>query len=104
MTLGVGVGEIRKEDRAEENAVEGALFRRPMMTESGKETLDALGLEGGWRCLMEGGRLDGGVTKGSLLGVVGRVAVVSAVLIRMTSTRVWGIGVGLLSSVGCPVM
>lgn len=109
MTLGVGVEEIRKEDRAEENAVEGALFRRPVMTESGKETLDALELEGGWRCLMDGGRLDAGVTKGSLLGVVGRVAVVSAVFRRMASTRVSpiferGIGVGLLSSVGCPVM
>lgn len=42
------------------------LFRRPMMKELGKDTLDALGLEGGWRYLMDGGRLDTGVTKGSL--------------------------------------
>jgi hypothetical protein len=57
------------------------------MRESGKETLDSLrlGLEGGWRCLMDGGRLDTGVAKGSLskeLAVVGRVGVVSAVLGR----------------------
>ena len=42
----------REEDRAEEKAdswlpTKGGLFRRPAMTESGKETLDALGLEGG---------------------------------------------------------
>jgi hypothetical protein len=53
------------------------------MRESWKETLDALGLEGGWRCVMDGGRLvDTGVAKGSLskeLAVIGRVAVVSAV-------------------------
>jgi hypothetical protein len=52
------------------------------MRESGKEILDALGLEGGWRCLMDGGQLDTGMAKGSLskeLAVVGRVAVVSAV-------------------------
>jgi hypothetical protein len=56
------------------------------MRESGKETLDVLGLEGGWGCLIDGGRLDTGVAKGSLskelaVGVVGRVqvAVVSAV-------------------------
>jgi hypothetical protein len=52
------------------------------MRESGKETLDALGLKGGWRCVMDGGRLDTGVAKGSLskeLAVVGRVVVVSAV-------------------------
>jgi hypothetical protein len=50
------------------------------MRESRKETLDALGLEGGWRCLMDGVlvRLDTGVAKGSV-AVVGRVAVVSAV-------------------------
>ena len=48
------VEEIRKEDRPEEKA-EGwllaaeTLFRGPLRTESGKETLDALGLEGGWR-------------------------------------------------------
>jgi hypothetical protein len=52
------------------------------MRESRKETLDALGLEGGWRCVMDGGQLDTGVAKGLLskeLAVVGRVAVVSAV-------------------------
>jgi hypothetical protein len=52
------------------------------MRESGKETLDALGLEGGWRCLMDGVRLDTGVAKGSLSkesAVVGRIVVVSAV-------------------------
>jgi hypothetical protein len=55
--------------------------RGPVMRESGKETLDALGLEGGWGCLMDGG-LDTGAAKGSPnkeLAVVGRVAVVSAV-------------------------
>jgi hypothetical protein len=62
MTLGVGVEEKRK-DRAEEKKQEG-LFRRPGELE--KETLDALGLEGGWRCLMDRGRLDTGVAKGSL--------------------------------------
>jgi hypothetical protein len=54
MALGVGVEEIRKEDRVEEKAyycLEG-LFRRPVMRESGKKTLDALGLKGGWRRLM----------------------------------------------------
>jgi hypothetical protein len=52
------------------------------MRESGKETLDALGLEGGRRCVMDGGRLDMGVAKGSVskeLAVVGRVGVVLAV-------------------------
>lgn len=115
MALGVGVEEIRKEDRAEEKAydwlpVKEGLFRRPVVTESGKETLDALGLEGGWRCL-DGGRLDTGVAKGSLskeLAVVGRVAVVSAVLGRIPRPSfVFGrgvVGVGMPSSVGCPAM
>lgn len=97
MALGVGVEEIRKEDRAEEIAydwlpVNEGLFRRPVVTESGKETLDAVGLEleGGCKCLIDGGRLDTGVAKGSLskeLAVVGRVAVVSAVLGRIA--RPW---------------
>ena len=91
MALGVRVEEIRKEDRAEEKeygwlpVIEG-LFRRPVVSESGKETLDALGLEGGWRYLMDGGRLDTGVAKGSLskeLAVVGRVGDVSAVVGRI---------------------
>lgn len=106
----VGVEEIRKEDRAEEKEygwlpVEEGLFRSPVVTESGKETLDALGLEGGWRCLIDGGRLDTGVAKGSKeLAVVGRVAVVSAVLGRMVRTSlVFGMG-GMPSSVGCPTM
>ena len=79
------------------------------MTESGKETLDALGVEGGWRCLTDGGRLDTGVAKGSLpvskeLAVVGRVAVVSAVLGRRARPSfVFGRGVGG-SSEGCPAM
>jgi hypothetical protein len=80
----MGVKEMREEDCAVEKAydwLEG-LFRRPAMRESGKETLDGLGLEleGGWRCL-DGGRLDTGVAKGSLsieLVIVGRLAVVSA--------------------------
>jgi hypothetical protein len=111
MALGVGVEEIRKEDRAEEKAydwlpVKEGLFRRPVVTESGKETLDALGLEGGWKCLMDGGRLDTGVAKGSLskeLAVVGRVAVVSAVLGRIARPSLVfgrGVGVGVPSSVG----
>jgi hypothetical protein len=60
------------------------------MRESGKESLDALGLEGGWRCLMDEGRLDTGVAKGSLskeLGVVGLVAVVWTN--GTTLSRVW---------------
>jgi hypothetical protein len=51
----MGVEEMREEDSAVEKAydwLEG-LFRRPAMRESGKVTLDGLGLEGGWRCLME---------------------------------------------------
>lgn len=111
MALEVGVEEIRKEDRAEEKAyswlpVKEGLFRKPVVTESGKETLDALGLEGGW----DGGRLDTGVAKGSLskeLAVVGRVAVVSAVLGRIARlSLVFGreVGVGIPSSVGCPAM
>ena len=63
---GMGVEEMREDDRAVEKAydwLEG-LFRRPAMRESGKETLDALGLKGGWRCVMDGGRLDSGVAKG----------------------------------------
>jgi hypothetical protein len=83
--LGMGVEEMREEDCAVEKAydwLEG-LFRRPAMRESGKETLDGLGpgLECGWRCLMDGGRLDTGVAKGSLsieLVIVGRLAVVTA--------------------------
>ena len=70
-----------------------------MLRESGKDTLDALGLEGGWRCLMDGGRLDTGEAKGSLLSrelaVVGRVAVVSAVLGRTARLSRRG---GMLSS------
>ena len=57
------IEEMRKEDRAEGKACDGlpineGLFRRPVLRESGKETLDAVGLEGGWRsrCLMDGGR------------------------------------------------
>jgi hypothetical protein len=79
MAFGVlGVEESRKEDRAEEKAygwfpVREGLFRRPVVTESEKETLDALGLEGGWRCLTDGGRLDTGVAKGSLSAVLGRI-------------------------------
>ena len=63
--MGMGVEEMGKEDRAEEKKydwLEG-LFCRLVMRESGKETQDALGLEGGWRCLMDGG-LDTGVAKG----------------------------------------
>ena len=41
------------------------LFRRQVLRESGKDTLDALGLEGGWRCLMDGGKLDTGEAKGA---------------------------------------
>ena len=98
--LGVGVEEMREENRAEEKEDgwlldKGGLFRRPVMTESGKESLDALGLECGWRYLMDGGRLDTGVAKGSLLAVVGRVAVMSAVLVFER-----GIDVEMLSSVG----
>jgi hypothetical protein len=72
------------------------------MRESGKETLDALGLEGGWGCLMDygwGTTRYTGVAKGSLskeLAVVGRVAVVSHVLQI-------GRG-GMLSSEGCSAM
>ena len=115
MTLGVGVEERRKEDRAEEKEyswlpVKEGLFRRPVASESGKDTLDALELEGGWRCLMDGGRLDTGVAKGSLskeLAVVGRVAVVSAVLGRAGRPSLVdgsGVAVGMPSSVGCPAM
>jgi hypothetical protein len=71
------------------------------MRASGKETLDALGLEGNWRCLMSGRRLDTGVAKGPLskeLAIVERVAVVSAVL-----GHVSGRG-GMLSSEGCLAM
>jgi hypothetical protein len=69
--LGAGMsfgGWITEESRKEERVwvpVREGLFRRPLVTESEKETLDALGLEGGWRCLMDGGRLDRGVAKGS---------------------------------------
>ena len=112
MTLGVGVEEIRKEDRAEEKEydwlpVKEGLFRKPVVSESGKETLDALGLdEGGWRCLTDGGRLDTGVAKGSL--PVSKefvvVAVVSAVLGRIKrASLVFGRG-GIPSSVGWPAM
>ena len=109
MALGVDVEEMRKEERAEEKAydwlpVKEGLFRRPVVTESGKETLEILGLEGGWRCLMDGGRLDTGVAKGSLgkeVAVVGRVGVVSAVLGR---TRAFGRGVVVGGSGGCPTM
>lgn len=47
------IEEIREEDRAEEKAdgwlpIKVSLFPRgPVRTESGKATLDALGLEGG---------------------------------------------------------
>jgi hypothetical protein len=43
---------MRKEDRAEEKVydwLEGLYYRRPVMKESRKDTLDGLGLEGGWR-------------------------------------------------------
>ena len=95
----MGVEEMRKEERAEEKEygwlpIKEGLFRRPVESESGKETLDGLGLEGGWRRLMDGGRLDTGVVKGSL----SVVAVVSAVLGRIG--RLIGRGV----SVGCPAM
>lgn len=100
----MGVEEIREEDRAEEKAdswlpVNGGLFRRPVATESAKETLDALGLECGWICLMDGGRLDTGVAKGSLLAAV---AVVSGVLERTRVSPVFErrTGIGMLSSVG----
>ena len=56
---------------------------------------------------MDGGRLDTGVAKGSLsteLAVVGRVAVVSAVLGRTGLLFGRGVGVGMLSSEGCPAM
>ena len=57
--LRMAIEEMRKEDRAEEKACDGlpineGLFRRPVLSESGKVTLDALGLEGSWRCLMDG--------------------------------------------------
>ena len=59
----MGVEEMRMEERAEEKAydwlpVHEGLFCRLVLRES---TLDALWLEGGWRCLMDGRRLDTGV-------------------------------------------
>jgi hypothetical protein len=46
----MGVEEMREEDRAVKKAIDWleGLFRRPAMRESGKETMDGLGLEGGW--------------------------------------------------------
>jgi hypothetical protein len=101
--LGVGVEEMRKEDRAEEKTydwLEG-LFRRSVMRESGGDNLDAPGLKGGWRCLMDGGRLDTGVAKGSLskeLAVVGRVGC------AWTNGTTLSKRSGMLSSDGCPAM
>jgi hypothetical protein len=48
MALGVGVEEMRKEDRTVEKANDWleSLFRKPVMKKSGKDTLDAIGLEG----------------------------------------------------------
>jgi hypothetical protein len=47
-------------------------------------TLDGLGLEGGWICVMDGGRLDTGVAKGKELAVVWRAAAV-----KITSNNVF---------------
>jgi hypothetical protein len=60
---------MRKEDCAEEKVydwLEGLYYRRPV--KESRKDMYGLGLEGGWRCLMDedGGRLDTGVAKGSL--------------------------------------
>ena len=67
---------MRKKNRAEEKVydwLEGLYYRRPVK-ESRKDMYGlVLQVEGGWRCLMDGGRLDTGVAKGSLSKELGEL-------------------------------